>query len=134
MDTVVDKESITLPKVYFTQDACRQLSLIVDNDFTLAGKYFRILISGKGCDGFEYSIGFTDLHQDDLTVPIMSEEAFDHHVIMDPFTAFYLQDTHVDYKQDFANNDEGFVVTNKNQKNYNGKFWKQNPGFVPPTV
>lgn len=138
MKSTVDKNAVAQPKVYFTQEAFNQLSLIIDNDFTLAGKYFRLLISGKGCDGFEYSAGFTDLHDDDLLVPVTLTDKqatiTEQHIVMDPFTAFYLQLTHVDFVQDFEHNNEGFVITNKNQKSFNGKFWKQNQELVPPTL
>ncbi len=115
----IDKDCITYPKVYFTNFAKEQLKLIVENDFTLKGKYLRILISGKGCDGFKYSVGFADLNDDNFEV------------IMDPFTAFYLQNTEVDYVLDLETGDEGFVVTNKDQKKYHGKFWKKNNDLVP---
>ena len=134
MDSIVDKKSVEMPKVYFTPEAVTQLTLIITHDFTLAGKYFRLLISGKGCDGFDYSAGFTDLHDDDFIIPILSDNESTHHVVIDPFAAFYLQNVHVAYKQDFENNNEGFVITNKEQKEYNGKFWKQKPQHVPPTL
>jgi hypothetical protein len=53
-------------------------------------------------------------------------------VLMDPFTAFYLQKSSIDYVQDFANNNEGFVVTNLNQKTFAGKFWRADDTKVPP--
>jgi iron-sulfur cluster insertion protein len=134
VDSKVDKNSVKVPKVTFTKAAAMQLSLIVDNDFTLAGKYFRLLISGKGCDGFEYSAGFTDLHNDDFSVKLLCDgDESQQEVIMDPFTAFYLQDTHVDFVQDFSDNNEGFVITNNQQKEFSGKFWKKKPEFVPQT-
>lgn len=125
----IDKDCITYPKVYFTNFAKEQLKLIVENDFTLKGKYLRILISGKGCDGFKYSVGFADLNDDDLNISVENDDNFE--VIMDPFTAFYLQNTEVDYVLDLETGDEGFVVTNKDQKKYHGKFWKKNNDLVP---
>ncbi|MCR9206032.1 MAG: hypothetical protein NXH75_15725, partial [Halobacteriovoraceae bacterium] len=103
--------------------------------FTLKGKYFRLLISGKGCDGFTYSVGFTDWNDEDLLVPIKDESGSntkDLQVVMDPFAAFYLQKCSVDYIQDFANNNEGFLIKNENQKVYAGKFWRQDETKIPP--
>lgn len=135
-ETKVDPTSVPTPEVKITDKAISQLTLIMENDFTLKGKYLRLLISGKGCDGFNYSVGFTDWNQDDMQIPVLSTElnSTELHVIMDPFTAFYLQKCSVDYVEDFANNNEGFVVTNENQKKYSGKFWKKDEQKVPPTV
>ncbi len=134
--TVVDRNSVTMPKLMFSPMALSQLQLIVENDFTLKGKYLRVLISGKGCDGFTYSVGFTDWQEEDLKVPVLDSDGDKVEesilVLMDPFTAFYLQEVAVDYLQDFANNNEGFTVTNLNQKEFAGKFWRQEAGKVPP--
>ncbi len=125
----IDKKDIVLPKVNFTSEALSQLKLILENDFTLSGKYLRILISGKGCDGFTYSVGFADFHEEDLSIEVDNDNSLE--VIMDPFTAFYLNETHIDYVLDLENDNEGFVVTNKDQKKYHGKFWKRNQELVP---
>ena len=130
METI-DRDLITLPIIRFTSAALAQLNLIIENDFTLAGKYLRVLISGKGCDGFTYSVGFTDLETDDFLVPIENEEL---EVVIDPFTAFYLNETTVDYVQDFINNNEGFTVENSQQDNFKGKFWRENKELIPPQI
>jgi iron-sulfur cluster insertion protein len=134
MTTRLDRSLIPTPLVRFSQKAWQQLSLMVENDFTLQGKWFRILISGKGCDGFRYSTGFSDVHVDDFKINIKVEstpEIVDYQIAMDPFTAFYLSDTSIDYIQEVDN--EGFSVTNHLQKRYEGKFWRENPELTPPT-
>lgn len=135
-DSPIKAQDITVPNLRFSPQALAQFKLINDHDFTLAGKFFRILISGKGCDGFTYSVGFTDWHDEDIKVPIHDERnqpcLEGSLVLMDPFTAFYLQEVTVDYLQDFANNNEGFVVTNEKQKEYAGKFWRQDEQKIPP--
>jgi iron-sulfur cluster insertion protein len=131
--TIVDPKKVPTPKIELTAMAKSQLELLMENDFTLKGLYLRLLISGKGCDGFTYSVGFTEWHQDDIKVSSTcgtSEEQIE--ILMDPFTAFYLQKSSVDYVQDFANNNEGFVVTNLNQKTFAGKFWRSDETKVPP--
>jgi Fe-S cluster assembly iron-binding protein IscA len=127
----VKKSMVLPPKIAFTQRAFDQLKLIVENDFTLAGKYFRIVISGKGCDGFTYSAGFTDYNEEDFLVKITNaaEELF---IVIDPFAAFYCQEASVDFIQDFDQDAEGFVITNHSQSDFKGKFWKASPEKVPP--
>lgn len=131
----VDGTQVPKPIVSFSDNALSQLRLIIENDFTLKGKYFRLLISGKGCDGFTYSVGFTDWNEEDIEVVVQNtfgQEMKDLQILMDPFTAFYLQKCSVDYVQDFANNNEGFSIINENQKTYSGKFWRQDSSKVPP--
>lgn len=118
-------------KIQFTETALEQYKLIVENDFTLAGKYFRILISGKGCDGFMYSVGFTNMASEDLTYPIANSPAQE--IIMDNFTAFYLKNITIDYIQNFAENQEGFHVINHDQTEFHGKFWLKDPTKIPST-
>lgn len=128
----IDRNDVVLPNVTFSEVAIAQLTLMLENDFTLSGKYFRILISGKGCDGFTYSVGFTDIKDEDFTIRISNEEPLE--IIIDPFAAFYLGETRIDYVQDFQNDREGFVVYNKDQNKYHGKFWRENKELVPPMV
>jgi Fe-S cluster assembly iron-binding protein IscA len=131
----IDKTNIAIPKIQFTDRAFLQLKTIIENDFTLAGKYFRILISGKGCDGFTYSAGFTDLHIDDFEVKVINIEAHDElYIIIDPFAAFYLQNASVDFIQDFVLDSEGFVVINHAQEDYHLKFFNLSPEKIPPQL
>lgn len=129
--TQVDSSKIIPPNITFSEFALEQLHLIGQQDFTLKGKYFRIVISGKGCDGFTYSVGFTDIHEDDLLVTVNDGKT---QVLVDPFTAFYLGNTKVEYMADYDNDQEGFVVINQDQKKYSGKFWRGNPSSVPPVI
>ncbi len=127
----IDRAQILTPEITFSELALNQLKLIMENDFTLSGKYLRLLISGKGCDGFTYSSGFSDIEKDDFIVEVQNTGE-DMQVLVDPFAAFYLQKTSVDYLQDFENNREGFVISNHSQKQYSGKFWRKNDEKVPP--
>ncbi len=127
----VDKELVTPPVIMFTERAFSQLKLIIENDFTLAGKYFRIVVSGKGCEGFTYAAGFTDLNDDDFQVRIANVEE-EIYVVVDPFAAFYLQEASVDFVQDFNLDAEGFVIVNHAQGEYKGKFWRSAPEKTPP--
>ncbi len=127
----INKELVLPPVVMFTTRALDQLKLIIENDFTLAGKYFRVVISGKGCEGFTYAAGFTDLQEDDFMVRISNTEE-EIYVVVDPFAAFYLQEGSVDFIQDFNLDAEGFVITNHSQSEFKGKFWRSSPEKTPP--
>jgi len=127
----VNKDLVLPPVVMFTERALSQLKLIIDNDFTLAGKYFRIVVSGKGCEGFTYAAGFTDVNDDDFQVRIANTED-EIYVVVDPFAAFYLQEASVDFVQDFDLDAEGFVIVNHAQGEFKGKFWRSAPEKTPP--
>lgn len=132
--TKIDRALVSPPTIHFTPRALQEIKLIIDNDFTLKGRYFRILISGKGCDGFTYSTGFTDFQEEDFIVKIENKINLDFSVLIDPFASFYLQDTIIDFVQDYENDSEGFVVDNKNQKQFFGKFWRETPEDTPPLL
>lgn len=127
----VNKDLVLPPIIMFTERALSQLKLIIENDFTLAGKYFRVVVSGKGCEGFTYAAGFTDLQDDDFQVRIANVQE-DIIILVDPFAAFYLQEASVDFIQDFTLDTEGFVITNHSQSEFKGKFWRANPSKTPP--
>lgn len=127
----VNKDLVLTPVIMFTERALSQLKLIIDNDFTLAGKYFRIVVSGKGCEGFTYAAGFTDLNEDDFQVRIANTDE-EIYVIVDPFAGFYLQEASVDFVQDFEQDAEGFVIVNHAQGEFKGKFWRAAPEKTPP--
>lgn len=127
----VNKDLVTAPVIMFTQRALSQLKLIIENDFTLAGKYFRIVVSGKGCEGFTYAAGFTDVNADDFQVRIANTEE-EIYVVIDSFAAFYLQEASVDFVQDFEQDAEGFVIVNLAQSEFKGKFWRSAPEKTPP--
>ena len=127
----VNKDLVLPPVIMFTDRALSQLKLIMDNDFTLAGKYFRIVVSGKGCEGFTYAAGFTDLQEDDFQVKIANHDE-EFVIVIDPFAAFYLQEASVDFIQDFKQDAEGFVITNHAQSEFKGKFWTKAPEKAPP--
>jgi len=114
-----------------TGRAQKQMNLIIENDFTLDGLVFRIEISGKGCHGFNYAVGFTPRREDDFIVNIQNDPKKSQ-VCIDPFAAYYLTECSIDFIQDFEQDAEGFVVINLKQELYQGKFWKASPELIPP--
>ena len=129
----LDRDQIDLPTIKFSQQAKEQLSLMLEHDFTLKEKSLRILISGKGCHGFDYQVGFDEIKEDDFITRLDLDNK-NIQVIMDPFSAHYLQECIVDYILDLEQNIDGFVVVNLNQKEFAGKFWKEDSSKVPPTL
>lgn len=141
MDIDIDK--ITLPKISMSSDAISQILLIIENDFTASNKYLRVTIDGKGCDGFKYAVGMDFLNETDFQININypknihtlinKETPVDSiKIIMDPFAAYYLQEFQIDYQFNPSTDEEGFIINNKNQNIYEGKFWRKDQTKVPP--
>ncbi|GAB4014160.1 MAG: hypothetical protein Fur0010_11940 [Bdellovibrio sp.] len=124
----IDREKISTPNPTITPQAIDQLRLMLENDWTLEGKVVRISISGKGCDGFDYALGFDHPHAEDFNF-IQNQITF----AFDPFCAFYAQNLHIDYILDLEKNADGFVIKSHDQKVHSGKFWRQHEDRVPPT-
>jgi iron-sulfur cluster insertion protein len=121
-------------KLFVTDSAIRQIQLIQANDYTLKGLLFRIKIGGKGCGGFTYDTGFSEIHPDDLIIKkYYSTINYELIVLMDPFTAFYTQESSLDYLLDLGNNEEGFILTNAAEGAYKGKFFKDESKLPPWT-
>lgn len=119
-------------KLFVTDSAVRQIQVMQENDYTLAGHLFRIKIGGKGCEGFTYDTGFSEPHADDLLIeqnyPLIN---FHLKVLIDPFTAFYTQELTLDYLLDTTNNEEGFIVNNAADGQHRGKFFKDEAKLPP---
>ena len=109
--------------IQITDQALKQIQLIKTNDYTVADMIFRLKIDGKGCSGFDYALGFTPAHPEDLIHTITSDTGnLELHI--DPFSAFYCKEGMIDFILDIQNNEEGFHFENLNEKSYRGKFFK----------
>ena len=126
----VDRHLVQTPKIKVGQEALMQLDLILKNDPTLAGPYFRIIISGKGCDGFTYQTYFDGTKKDDFIIELTTKVK----IVMDPFCAYYLQNGTLEYAFDDVENIEGFIVTNLDQDKFQLKFWRKNEELTPPLI
>ncbi|MDA9189505.1 iron-sulfur cluster assembly accessory protein [bacterium] len=126
----IDKSKLEAPNIEISDFALSQIKLFKDNEHLGTDKEFRIAISGKGCDGFDYSCYFSPLQEDDFILELSNRCL----VYIDPFSATYLKNVSIDFVFDHENNSEGFVIKNPDQKNYNGKFWKKTDEFNPPTL
>ncbi len=121
------------PQLVLTDAARDQLSLLFTHDFTLEGKGLRLQISGKECDGFTYSCGPDDARSEDIQIPL-NLHGVEVMALIDTFSAFYMQEVHLDYQVDVQRNTDGFLLSVPQQKMFQGKFWKRAPHLVPPTV
>ncbi len=125
MSITQDDSAVEL-KVEISDNAIKQIKLMLEHDYTLKDHVFRIKIGGKGCGGFTYQTGFSEPHTDDLIV-----EAADLKIYVDPFTAHYIHGGNLDYKFDPQNFEDGFVLNNPREKEYAGKFFKDTNKLPP---
>jgi Fe-S cluster assembly iron-binding protein IscA len=119
-------------QLMISDSAIRQIQLMQENDYTLEGLFFRIKIGGKGCGGFTYDTGFSEHHADDLVIERdFPTIGFKLKILMDPFTAFYSKRASLDYLLDPQSNEEGFTVTNPDETDHKGKFFKDESKLPP---
>ncbi len=132
----LDRDKIATPQLTVSALAREQLNLMLIHDVTLQEKAIRIEIAGKGCDGFTFDIGFTRPKVDDflLEIPMDDAESGPIFVAMSPFTAFYLPEFTLDYRQGHLPEEEGFTIQSPALKNYQGKFWQADEKLVPPSA
>ena len=128
----IDKEKVKEPCITLTGAAFSQIGLILDNDITLTEKNFRVVIDSKGCAGFKYATGFDEVDKDDFLVNVNGNTGRVLTILIDPFTATYLQTATIDFVQDHLNDQEGFTIDSENSDTFQGKFWKKSPELNPP--
>jgi iron-sulfur cluster insertion protein len=134
------------PVIFLTERAFLQWKLIRENDhFIPEDHHLKVMIDGKGCNGFTYSIGFSAPEPRDTTLKIKvnhlennennKEEKFIT-LLMDQFTLFYLKEMTLDFITNYTPQDpesdyDGFVVLNHQENNFHGKFWVDAPDKIP---
>jgi iron-sulfur cluster assembly accessory protein len=104
--TEIQELSVTTPPLSVTEAAATKIKQLLAEEPDVG--VLRIAIQGGGCSGFQYGLGFdTDAAEGDL--------AFEQHgvtVVVDPFSAPYLQGAEVDYVDSIQA--AGFAVNNPN--------------------
>jgi iron-sulfur cluster insertion protein len=125
----ISLDNVAAPCVELTEAAIGQFRLMKEHDQTLKGLVIRVNINGKGCDGFEYGLGMDKTAPSDIQAQVPDNFPFP--IALDPFAAYYLQKFTVDYITDYEKNEEGFIIINQNQKNFEGKFWLDNQDLAP---
>lgn len=129
-------------KITITNQAQWQIALMIENEFNQEQYGLRMSIDGKGCDGFSYAIGFTEIKKDgdhpdvvlSQTISDINGKEYQLNVIMDPFAAHYLQEVTVDFQFNPETEEEGFLISNHSQKKFQGKFWRKNPELAPQNL
>ena len=113
MNTSVETIAANMPQIYLTDNAAKKLHQL----FVAEGKEnlkLRIFIEGGGCSGFKYEFAFeTSIGEDDQifkkTVDNVCVE-----VVIDSMSFLYLQNSEVDYEENFQ--DSRFIIRNPNAK------------------
>jgi iron-sulfur cluster insertion protein len=104
--------------ITISSSAIDQIQLMKEHDFTLQDHFIRIVIKGKGCNGFTYSIQFSSTQPEDIKVPINDNIE----ILLDPFTAQFVRAGSLDFIQTHL--EEGFQFINEYENLFHGKFFK----------
>lgn len=90
-----------------TQSAINRIVNYAKEKPELEGKYFRVLVEGGGCSGFQYDFIYDDPKADDQILEFDGVK-----VLLDEQSKPYLSGSIVDFKDDFRGT--GFIVQNPN--------------------
>src|SRR3989441_4898862 len=104
--TEIQERPATLPLLSLTESAATKIKQLLAEEPDVG--VLRIAIQGGGCSGFQYGLGFDTAAAD-------GDHAFEQHgvtVVVDPFSAPYLQGAEVDYVDSIQA--AGFAVNNPN--------------------
>src|SRR5688572_31725388 len=96
------------PIVSLTESAASQVKSLLDQPDN-AGKFLRIYVESGGCSGMQYSMVFDERRPDDL-----AGESNGVTVLVDPFSADYLNGIVVDYVDALTGG--GFKISNPDRK------------------
>jgi len=104
--TEIQERPTTTPLVSLTEAAATKVKQLLADETDVG--VLRIAIQGGGCSGFQYGLGFdTGAAEGDLEF-----EQYGVTVVVDPFSAPYLQGAEVDYVDSIQA--AGFAVNNPN--------------------
>jgi iron-sulfur cluster assembly accessory protein len=104
--TEIQERPVTLPPLSLTESAAAKIKQLLEGEPDVG--VLRIAIEGGGCSGFQYGLGFD-------TAAAEGDLQFEQHgvtVVVDPFSAPYLQGAEVDYVDSIEA--AGFAVNNPN--------------------
>jgi iron-sulfur cluster assembly accessory protein len=93
--------------VSLTESAARKVKELMSEEPEGEATVLRVAVQGGGCSGFEYALGFDSGAQEgDHEI-----DAFGVPVVVDPFSAPYLQGTEIDFLDGLQG---GFAINNPN--------------------
>jgi iron-sulfur cluster insertion protein len=95
--------------VQMTEKAIEKIRSFAQADAANAGKSLRIFVQGGGCSGFQYGFAFDEKKDGDTVI-----EAGTVKILVDSYSALYLEGATVDYVEDLRG--AGFVVQNPKAK------------------
>ncbi len=104
--TEIKERPVTTPPLSLTESAAAKIKQLLAEEPEVG--VLRIAIQGGGCSGFQYGLGFD-------TAAAEGDLSFEQHgvtVVVDPFSAPYLQGAEVDYVDTIQA--AGFAVNNPN--------------------
>jgi len=95
--------------VSLTADAATKIRELMAEEPAGEAEVLRIAVQGGGCSGFEYALGFdTGAQEGDHQIDALGVP-----VVVDPFSAPYLQGTQIDFVEGLQG---GFAINNPNVK------------------
>jgi len=92
-----------------TPTAVKELKKVITEQQIAVGTALRVGVTGGGCSGFEYRLGF-DEHVSEETDMVTEVDGI--RVAIDKKSALYLDGTELDYHESFEK--RGFVFNNPN--------------------
>ena len=99
----IEQESL----VSLTEGAATKIRKLMAEEPAGEAEVLRIAVQGGGCSGFEYALGFdTGVQEGDHQI-----DAFGIQVVVDPFSAPYIQGTQIDFVEGLQG---GFAINNPN--------------------
>jgi len=95
-----------------SEKAAKEIVRLITTDSESQGAHLRVMVSGGGCSGMSYKLGF------EKTEPAAADKVFENpagfKLIIDPKSYLYLSGTMLDFSDGL--NGTGFVFQNPNAK------------------
>ena len=104
----MDASATTTPVITLTENAAAEVKTILAQPEN-TGKTLRIFVEQGGCSGMQYSMVFDEKRPDDFSADMHGVS-----VLVDPFSAKYLQGTIVDFSDALTGG--GFKLSNPNAR------------------
>ncbi len=95
--------------VSLTESAADHVRTLLAQESESTGRGLRVYVEGGGCSGLQYGMVFDEKRADDVAVECLGVP-----VVIDPFSAGYLQGAVVDYVDSL--NGGGFKISNPNAR------------------
>src|SRR4051812_33967928 len=106
MDTT---EAQTESIIRLTENAADHVKSMITEQPENAGKFLRVYVEDGGCSGLQYGLTFDQKRENDLT-----SDWFGLSILVDPFSANYLQGTVIDFSESLTGG--GFKISNPNAR------------------